>query len=135
MGYYVSNMIGIRLGGVFSGMTDMDEFKQRVGKIIREWKDDGRTPPIDPDNPSHCLSPELTATKGSYAVIAGVFNYWKYESASKFAEKLSEAFGVEVMIMSWDEQRDEVQCNVFLNGVPMFDVAENPIGRILRRVV
>lgn len=133
MGYYISNMIGIRLGGVFSGKTDMQDTKDRVAKIIAEMKD-GDTPPDIADDPSHCMSGELTAHKGSYTVIAGVFNYWGYDSASKFAARLSEEFCTNVMLMSWDEERDEVQCNVFLAVKPIFEINENPIGNILRRV-
>jgi hypothetical protein len=132
MGYYISNMIGIRLGGVFSGETDMQDVKLRIGKIISSMKDND--PPDIDDDPSHCMSHELTAHKGSYTVIAGVFNYWNYKSVSKFAAKLSEEFGTNVMVMSWDEERDEVQCNVFLAGKPIFEINENPIGNILRRV-
>lgn len=133
MGYYVSNMIGIRLGGIFSGKTDMEDLKTRIGKIVTEMKD-GDSPPDIAEDPSRCLSQELEAHKGSYAVLAGVFNYWRYESAAKFAARLSQEFGTEVMLMSWDEQQDEVQCNVFLNGLVLFEVEENPIGRVLRRV-
>lgn len=133
MGYYISNMIGIRLSGVFGGKTDMDDLKSRVAKIVAEMKA-GDNPPDIGDDPSHCMSQELEAHKGSYAVIAGVFNYWNYESVSAFAARLSKEFGTEVMLMSWDEERDAVQCNVFLDGVPLFEVAENPIGRTLRRV-
>ena len=133
MGYYVSNMIGIRLGGVFGGKMDMDDLKSRVAKIVVEMKE-GDNPPDIGDDPSHCMSQELEAHKGSYAVIAGVFNYWVYESASAFAARLSKEFGTEVMLMSWDEERDTVQCNVFRDGSQLCDVAENPIGRVLRRV-
>ena len=80
------------------------------------------------------MSGELTAHKGSYTVIAGVFNYWGFDSASKFASRLSEEFGTNVMLMSWDEELDKVQCNVFLAGESIFEINEDPIGNILRRV-
>ena len=133
MGYCVSNMIGIRTGGVFSGNTDLDDLKSRVAKIIAEMRDTEFNPDIA-DNPSHCMSRELEAHKGSYVVIAGVFNYWTYDKSSEFAKRLSKEFGAEVMHMCWDEENDQIQCNVFLDGRSLFEVAENPIGRILRRV-
>lgn len=133
MGYYISNMIGVRLSGVFGGKTDMDNLKTRVVKIIAEMKAGDNAPDIK-DDPSHCMSQELEAHKGSYMVIAGVFNHWGYERAAPFAAALSKEFGTEVMLMSWDEEQSTVQCNIFLGGVPLFEVAENPIGRVLRRV-
>ena len=133
MGYYVSNMIGIRTGGVFSGKTDMDDLKTRVAKVIARMRDTDDDPPIG-DDPSHCMSGELEARKGTYVVIAGVFNYWRFDWAQEFSRQLSAEFGTEVMHMAWDEERDEVQCQVFLAGKPLFEVHENPIGAILRRV-
>ena len=133
MGYYISNMIGIRLGGVFSDETDMDDLKGRIANIVKEMDAEGDRPNIA-DDPSHCLSRELVACKGSYAVIAGVFNYWGFASVSEFAKRLSKACGTEVMLMSWNEQTNEVQCKMFLDGRGLYEVNENPIGRILRRV-
>ena len=144
MGYYVSTMIGIRLGGVFSNKTDMDDLKNRIAKIIREMDAEAEAAPYGPvaspdlgdknGDPSHCLSRELTAHKGSYAVIAGVFNYWSHNKSFPFAAQLSKEFGTEVMIMAWDEEINEVQCQIFLDGKPLFEVLENPIGQILRRI-
>jgi len=34
MGYYVSNMFGIRTGGVFSGSTDLDDMRRRISPIV-----------------------------------------------------------------------------------------------------
>jgi len=129
MGYYVSGMIGIRTGGVFSDETDTDDILKRVNKILKETDE----PALK--NFDHCMSHELVATKGSYVVIAGVYNYWMPEDQMKFAERLSKEFGTEVMAMSWDEEREDVRCNIFLDGKPLFEVSENPIGRILRRVL
>lgn len=133
MGYYISHMIGIRTGGVFSGETDTENMKKRISKIIAEMRDTENDPNIA-DDPGHCMSPELTAAKGSYVVLAGVHNYWNFKTASIFVKRLSEEFGSEVLHMCWDEQSNEVQCQIWLAGQPLFEVAENPIGRILRRV-
>lgn len=114
MGYYISNIIAIRTGGVFSGATDTKDVKKRISKIIIEMrKDKTFCPDLGDDNgdPSHCMSKELNAHKGSYIVIAGVFNYWHYDEVVEFVKRISKEFGTEVMIMSWDEQIDEVQCN------------------------
>ncbi len=132
MGYYISSMIGIRTGGVFSGETIMPAFLDRLAKVVKEAE--AAEVMVDFDVPSACISPELVADKGSYIVIAGVFNYWNYESVSDFASRLSKEFVTEVMVMTWDEEQDKVQCNIFLDGRPLFEVNENPIGRILRRV-
>jgi hypothetical protein len=127
MGYYVSTMIGIRTGGVFGGDVDMDDLRPRVLKIVQE---------LDADIPDNleCMSNELHAHKGSYVVIAGVFNYWTFDKSSEFAKRLSEEFGVEVMIMSWDEEKYTIQTQIYLDGSPLFDVEENPIGKVLRRI-
>ena len=50
-------------------------------------------------------------------------------------QALSVEFQTEVMHLCWDEERDTAQCQIWLNGQPLLDVQENPIGRILRRVV
>ena len=131
MGYYVSNMIGIRTGGVFSNGCDMDDLKKRIVKIIAEMKNTEFEPDIDDD--LRCMSPELTAHKGNYVVIAGVFNYWIYKWASEFCRKISKEFCTEVMFMCWDEEEDSVQCQIFLDGKPLFENNECPIGKILRR--
>lgn len=126
MGHNNSNMIGIRSGGVFSGGTDMKEAKAKINKIILET---GNDYDVNLDN---CMSRELTAHKGSYIIIAGVFNYWGFDRASKFCLRLSVEFGSEVMLMSWDEATNEIRCQIFLDGKPLFQVSENSIGRVLR---
>jgi len=128
MGYYVSGMFGIRTGGVFSDDVDTDDILKRVNKVLEETNE----PRLK--NFDHCMSKELVATKGSYVVIAGVFNYWMPDDQMKFAKRLSEEFGVEVMAMAWDEEREEARCNIFLGGKELFEIDENPIGRILRRI-
>ncbi|MCE5328724.1 hypothetical protein LLG07_00060 [bacterium] len=135
MGYYISNMIGIRTSGVFGGKTDMADMKNRIAKIVLNMRKSGEYPDLGNKNGniSHCMSKELKAHKGSYAVIGGVFNYWGFEEAKKFVIALSKEFQTEVMFMSWDEQTDEVQCNIYLAGKPLLEVSENPIGKILRR--
>lgn len=135
MGYYVSNMIGIRTGGVFAGDVDHADLKARIGKVRDEVI--AAHPTIEKPA-AHvvgaALSPELTANKGSYVVIAGVFNYWNYEYASVFVRALSQEFQTEVMHMCWNEETGDVQCQIWLAGKPLYDVSENPIGQILRRI-
>ena len=134
MSYCISQIIGIRTGGVFSGKTNLKDMKKRISKILKSFEGTDFQTDIDPNDPSHCMSRELESHKGSYVVLAGVFNYWDYEKASKFASRLSKEFGVEIMHMAWDEEIDKVQCQVWLTGKPLLEVNENPIGRILRRV-
>jgi len=209
MGYYVSNIIGIRTGGVFSGKIDIKDVRERISKIILEmreeeskiyathkipcpkcggkeihtfyetvlgnmvnyewqevcdvphenesykcqtckhkWPRDKYDPTIreqldaakPPDlgdksgNSRHCMSRELVAHKGSYVVLAGVFNHWKYPNVCEFAKRLSKEFGTEILVMSWDEEANTIQVNIFLAGKPLFEVCENPIGQIIRRV-
>ena len=139
MGYYVSNMIGIRTGGVFSGETDMEDLKKRIYKIIEEIRSEENEEWSDIDlydgSCDYAMSHELISHKGTYVVIAGVFNYWTWNKSSEFSRRLSKEFGTEIMHMCWNEERNEVQCNIFLDGKPLFEVCENPIGRILRRVI
>ena len=132
MSYCVSNLIGIRTGGVFSGDTDVEDMKERITKIIAEMKE-GKTPP-DIKSLSHCMSGELVAHKGAYVVIAGVFNYWSWDQSSEFSKRLSQEFGTEVMHMAWDEELERLDCAVFLDGRSLHEVQENPLGRIVRRV-
>jgi hypothetical protein len=140
MGAYMSHMIGIRIGGVLSDKPNMDFVKKRILKVIDEMKSKEEetnlfAPDIDDkEDLNWHISPPLTGHKGEYVVIAGVFNYWSLESASAFAQRLSEEFGTEVMQMSWNEQNNRVECDIFLNGASLFEVSENPAGRILRRV-
>ena len=134
MGYYISNMIGIRTGGVFSGAIDWEDAKQRISIIIKELRKTNYNPDIQ-DDPTHCMSQELRAHKGNYVVLAGVFNYWNFRKASEFSKRISKEFTCEVMHMCWDEQTDEVQCQIFLDGRPLFEVKEYPIGKILRRIM
>ena len=136
MGYYISHMIGIRTEGVFSGKTNVDDMKVRIKKIILEMRKTDEDPDLGDKNgdPSHCMSLELEAHKGSYVIIGGVFNYWSFAQASEFVKRLSVEFGTNVMHMAWDEERDEVRCQVWLDGHPLMEVNENPIGSILRRV-
>ena len=135
MGYYIDHMIGIRTGGVFSGKTDMDDMSRRIAAIVREA--DGSNQPdiyVSDDGKIQSLSPELVAHKGAMVVIAGVFNYWAGEDVDWFCKRLSEEFGTEVLHMEHDEQTSGTRCNIWLDGHSLWDVNENPIGRILRRV-
>src|SRR3990172_5369823 len=124
MGYYISHMIGIRIGGVFSGETDVKDMKQRVATVLATMKGTNNEPDIE-DDPSHCMSLELSAHKGSYVVIAGVFNRWHFDSAEEFVKRLSDEFDTEVMHMAWDMGNNEVQCQIWLAGDPLFEVEEN----------
>lgn len=137
MGYYVSNMFGIRCGGVFSESVDREDMRRRIAKIVLSMRD-GEFPPDLGDehgDPNHCMSAGLESHKGEYVVLAGVFNYWTYQSSSEFAKRLSEEFVSEVMHMCWDEENNTLQCQVWLAGQPCFEINEHPVGRILRRVV
>ena len=134
MEYYVSTMIGVRSDGVFSGNADMEDFTQRATQVALRTKEENPEFGISTKDITHCMSKELVAMKGGYIVFAGVFNYWTYDISQLFAKNLSKEFVTEVMIMSWDEERDKVQCNVFLDGRPLFEIKENPISQVLRRV-
>lgn len=135
MGYYVSNIIGIRTGGVFSGETDLGDLKARIERV----RDEVIAAHPNIEKPSAnvvdgALSRELHGNKGSYVVIAGVFNYWTYDASSQFVAAVSKEFRTEVLHLCWNEETDDVQCQIWLDGRPLLEVAENPIGRILRRV-
>ena len=136
MGYYVSNLIGIRTGGVFSDAADVDDMRKRIQAIVLSMRGTDENPDLGgaDGDPSHCMSKELVAHKGGYVVLAGVFNYWRFERSTVFARQLSQEFQTEVMHMCWDEKADEVHCQVYLVGRPLLEVAEDPIARILRRV-
>ncbi len=73
MGYYVSNIIGIRTGGVFSGEKDIDDIKKRIKKIVLEMREESEKEEseiFDPNlgwkdgDPSHCMcEKELVVVK------------------------------------------------------------------------
>lgn len=136
MGYPISTMIGIRTGGVFSNMTDMEKFKKQVIKIIKEQEKEGTCRgDLSEADLEYCMSTELSAAKGSYVIIAGVFNYWDYENGtSKLGKRLSKELGVEVMVMTWDEQTERIDSDVFLAGQRMQEVNENPVTQLVRRI-
>ena len=125
----ISTMIGIRTGGVLSGATDVDDIKDRIADLIET--EDIQSPGILVL--PMCTSRELDGDKGSYVVIAGVFNYWGREATFHFACRLSKEFVTEVMVMTWNEMSDDYGCAVFLDGRQLDDVNENPVSRILRR--
>jgi len=137
MAYCVSNMIGIRAGGVFSGEIDIDDIKKRIQKVILKTRDEGNPINIGQENgdPSYCMSQELSGAKGSYVVLAGAFNYLTFDRIAPFAAKLSKEFMTEVMLMSWDEEVNHVQCQMFLGGQALFEEKEDPVGKILRRIL
>jgi len=145
MGYYVSNIIGIRTGGVFSGETDVEDVRNRIREIVLKMREESEkegSEIFDPDlgwkdgDPSHCMcEKELVGSKGSYIVLAGVFNYWSFEAAEQFAKQLSEEFGTHVMLMSWDEEQDVIKSDVYLEGKSIRENNEDPISSALRRVV
>lgn len=135
MGYYVSHMIGIRTGGVFSGNVDLSDMTTRINRVREEVikaHPDIREPSENVGGSA--LSTELSGNKDSYVIIAGVFNYWQYNYATIFVQALSKEFDTEVMHMCWNEETNEVQCQIWLDGQPLYEVNENPIGRVLRRV-
>lgn len=76
------------------------------------------------------MSKELKAHKGSYVIIA----YWDFKTASEFVKKISKEFETEVMHMAWDEEINEVQCQIWLDGQPALEECDNPIGRIISTV-
>jgi len=118
----IGTMIGIRTGGVLSGDVDINDLKNRIIVIINRLEEDEDDEDyvgcgIDAEDLHYCLSPELSGTKGSYIVIAGVFNYWSYDNGlSEFCKILSKEFCTEVMVMARDETNDTVQHGIFSDG-------------------
>jgi hypothetical protein len=140
MGYYVSNLIGIRTGGVFADAVNQDDLRQRIEQVREDFKVQHPNLIRPPSGVSSsapeagALSHEINGEKGSYVIIGGVFNYWSYASSSVFAQDLSREFQTEVMHMCWDEEAGSVQCQIWLAGKPLFETNEDPLGKILRRV-
>ena len=134
MSYPVDTMIGIRIGGVFAGTADMEDLKERIIAVIGQMETRDIPCDISAETLDGCISPELTATKGSYVVIAGIFNYWRHEHTAKFGRQLSAEFGTEVMVMTWDETQDTRNCEIFLAGRKLQDAHENPVSQLCRRV-
>lgn len=133
MAYPISTMIGIRTGGVFAGDTVMDSLKGQIIDVIAKMEEDNISCGVSAKTLDGCISSELTAMKGSYVVIAGVFNYWDYAKTSEFGKRLSDKLGTEIMVMTWDEDLDTFQCGIFLAGKDLKDVNEDLVSRICRR--
>jgi len=131
MAYPISTMIGIRTGGVISGDIDLDDLKERILTVVERINEEDSLCNVYDYN----VSAELHGSKGSYVVIAGVFNYWHYDATSNLAKILSKEFETEVMVMTWDEQNNDMQCNVFFAGEPISMINEPTISKILRRTV
>jgi hypothetical protein len=127
--YPVSVVIGIRTGGVFSGATDMDDMGKRILKVAGALSKEGH------QVREGCVSGELTATKGSMVVIAGVFNYFGEDETDEFCRALSKEFGTEVMASILTETTDSFRSGLYLDGKPIHKVSENPLGRMMRRTV
>ncbi len=135
MGYYVMNSFTIRTGGVFSGDVDREDMRGRIKKIVLEMRDGDHSPNLggEDGDPDHCMSKGLTSHKGEVVMIGGVFNYWRYPSASEFAKRLSAEFGTEVMHACFDLEQHEGQMQVWLAGKPVLEVQEHWLGQVLRR--
>lgn len=134
MGHYISNIIAIRTGGVFSDDIDIEKVKERINKIINNMRKIDEYEDFPDSITKFSMSNELSATKGSYVVMAGVFNYLTFEVMEFFSKELSKEFGVEVILTSWDEESDDFYSNMYLDGKNYFNVKEHPISRVIRRV-
>ena len=99
--YYVDTMIGIRA-------DDIPDLKRRIARFISTRR-----------FLKNAVSKKLVPADGcGYIVIAGVFNGWSSKELYELAQKISDEFQTEVMIMTWDEQTNFVSCQIFLNGEP-----------------
>jgi len=133
MGYYISVMIGIRTGGVFSSPVNLEDIEKRI-KQLQEEKNSHFF------NTKYAMTKERHMTKGDYIILAGVSNGWNWKSWSDvsgvedFAKSLSKEFGTEVIAIAWNEQTNKLDSGVFLDGDNITNVEENPISRIIRRV-
>lgn len=54
------------------------------------------------------LSTPLNGPKGSFYVIAGKFNYWKFSDIEEFAERLSVKLNQNVMLMAVNDAQEIV---------------------------
>lgn len=125
MGYYISSMIGIRTHAAdFPDGISMDEIKARIVKVAERIRIEEPDYDDDDQNFLNCISDELTGWKGSMVVIGGTFNYWTFENVAKFAWRLSEEFQTYVMVMTWDEERDIVNQEVFIKGKRLCDAID-----------
>jgi hypothetical protein len=132
----ITNIFGLRTGGVLSGPIDVKDVKERIIKIIEEMSNQiGQMPDLGEGGKllDQCMSKELSGGKGSYIVIAGVFNYWYYESSSQFAKRLSEEFSTEVIHVCWEEGSEKFDCMMWCNGKEFADSNESQIHKVLRR--
>jgi len=64
----------------------------------------------------HTLSGHLWASKGSYYVVAGTFNYHGWERMSELAQKVSAALCCWVVHLHWDEMSDGLRVALWHGG-------------------
>ncbi len=129
MGYPVTNIMAIRTGGALASKVDRADMLCRIRSLL-----DKRDYGIERGRLRHCVSCELHGGKSSYVVLAGGFNYWSYEKSSPLAQALSKEFGTEVLHLCWSEETGKTDVQIWLDGRPICEVHENPIGRTLRRL-
>lgn len=129
MGHWVSNMIGIRTGGVFSADLTEEEHKKLVDEIRATFdemeKDDAYVPSYVEEDMlyKYSITKEVCGGKGSYVLIGGIFNFWSWPAVSDFATRLSKKVGY-VFAACWDEDSEKLNCQVFHDGKPRFNATE-----------
>lgn len=128
MGYYVSVMIGIRTGGVFSGKPNLKDMEERIKNLQKK---------LDIEcyfDTKYAMTESHHMFKGDYVLLAGVSNGFSWNKVETFSLELSKEFGTEVMAMTWDEQTNKIDYNVYLDGKSINEVNEHPISQSLRRI-
>ena len=106
---------------ISSGLIDVEKTRNLVLSVLEEmWTEDDY---YEKDyDPRRYLSQGLTIQDG-FITMAGSFkNFWDID-ASLFAQQLSIKLG-QVIVISYDEHKESLRCNMFLAGVPLI----GPLG-------
>jgi len=130
-----SQMISVRLGGVFAGSAVPDELVRVVREVIeaeftaQELERLNAHLRLPPDGgPPPCLSAELEAWKGGRVVLAGAFGNLSGSDVDRVCKALSRIGSV--MHMELDEQLWRIRSQVWTDG-ELDDDGGDPLMRAI----
>jgi len=112
-------MIGICIGGVFSGIHTEKSKKNLQNKILSIAKNIILENTLDDfkEYPEK-ISDILSGNKGDYMVMAGVYNTLGFGTANLIAQGISKKLECETMIMAYDCTGQRIECMVYMHGEP-----------------
>ena len=111
MGHPSTNTFTILMTDMNAAPENMADLRRRIIPLVEAAEIPGGEKMLDSS-----MSRELEAGKGSVVVIAGVWNYWSYQDASKFAKAVSGEFNTWVYHLWHEHTTDRVEFGVWDGG-------------------